>query len=80
MADFLAWTADPGRYFGVADPSFDKLRKPLPKNAPHELVETSYFGFSIPEEKIHCEIYHWAHPKFDVTSGGIMIFQGKAPT
>ncbi|HKQ82903.1 MAG TPA: hypothetical protein VJS42_11990 [Steroidobacteraceae bacterium] len=31
-------------------------------------------------QKIHCEIYHWAHPKFDVTSGGIMIFQGKAPT
>ncbi|MET0986170.1 MAG: hypothetical protein ABW034_12270 [Steroidobacteraceae bacterium] len=76
MSEFLAWKADPSRYFGVSDPTFEKLRKPLPKNAPYELVETSYFGFSIPEEKIHCEIYHWAHPKFGVTSGGIMIFQG----
>jgi hypothetical protein len=80
MAEFLGWKADPSRYFGTPDTTFEKLRKPWPDDAPYDLVETSYFGFSIPEEKIHCEIYHWAHPKFGTTSGGIMIFRGKKPS
>jgi hypothetical protein len=76
MAEFLAWKSDPTRFFGEVDSTFEKLRKPWPADAPIELVETSYFGFSIPEEHIHCEIYHWAHPKIGITSGGIMIFRG----
>jgi hypothetical protein len=77
MSEFLAWKADPSKYFGCEVPGFEKLRKPWPESAPFDLVETSYYGFSIPEENIHCEIYHWAHPKFGVTSGGVMIFRGK---
>ena len=76
MAEFLAWKADPNRFFGAPDPDCEKLRKPWPDDAPFELVETSYFGFSIPEESIHCEVYHWCHPKSGIASGGIMIFRG----
>jgi len=77
MAEFLAWKADPSKQFGKEIQGFEKLRKPWPKDAPFNLVETSYYGFSIPEVDIHCEIYHWAHPMFNVTSGGVMIFRGR---
>lgn len=76
MSEFLAWKADSSRYFGTPEPTFEVLRKPWPENAPFDLVETSYFGFSIPEENLHCEVYHWLHPKFGVASGGVMIFRG----
>lgn len=76
MPEFLAWKPHPSQYFGTPEASCEQLRRPWPDDAPDELVETSYFGFSIPDEDIHCEIYHWAHPKFGLTSGGIMIFRG----
>ena len=79
MVDFLGWKADPSRYFGNPEPTFERLRKPWPDDAPVDLVETSYFGFSIPEEHINCEVYHWMHPVFGLASGGVMIFRGLKP-
>ena len=38
--------------------------------------ETNYFGFSIPEHNINCEIYMWVHPRFAVAAGGVFIYQG----
>ena len=39
-------------------------------------TETQYFGFSIPEERIHAITYLWHHPKLKLVSGGLCVFQG----
>jgi hypothetical protein len=76
MSEFLAWKKSEDRYFGTGDATAEYFHKPWPADAPHNLVETSYFGFSIPEEKINCEIYHWVHPVYGLASGGIFITRG----
>lgn len=76
MAEFLAWKAMPSAYFGSGDAAIERLQRPWPADAPFDLVETSYFGFCIPEHGIDCEIYHWMHPVLGVTSGGLFAFQG----
>jgi hypothetical protein len=44
-------------------------------------TETQYFGFSVPEEKIHGYAYMWHHPNLKVCTGGLVVFQGiKATT
>lgn len=76
MAEFLGWKPSTTQYFGKGDDSLERLRKPWPADAPWNLVETSYFGFAIPEHNIDCEIYFWAHPVLGVMSGGVFCFQG----
>ena len=76
MSEFMAWKREVGRYFGDFDSSIERFQKPWPADATFELVETSYFGFNIPDANINGEIYHWFHPKLGVASGGIHIFQG----
>ncbi len=76
MTEYLAWKASETEYFGNFDESSEELKKPWPKDAPYNLVETSYYGFAIPEHGINCEIYFWLHPVLGVTSGGILCFQG----
>jgi hypothetical protein len=76
MTEFLAWKKSPDRYFGVGKAADEFFHKPWPGDAPRELIETSYFGFSIPEHQINAEIYHWAHPMYGLTSGGIFICHG----
>jgi hypothetical protein len=46
MTGWLAWKQ--GQYFAPPDVSIEKLRS-RPDSAPYNLVETSYFGFSIPD-------------------------------
>lgn len=75
MTEFLAWKKSEG-YFGKGVPADERFHKPWPADAPYELIETSYFGFSIPEADINAEIYHWTHPKFGLTSGGLFLMQG----
>jgi hypothetical protein len=76
MTEYLAWKSS-SEYFGSGTADIEHLRKPWPQDATHELVETSYFGFYIPEENLNCQIYHWLHPKLSVCSGGLYIFRGK---
>src|SRR5262245_27845442 len=76
MAEYMAWKHSESGYYGPADVSTERLQRPFPAAATYELIETSYFGFNIPEERINCEIYHWFHPILGVASGGIVIFQG----
>jgi hypothetical protein len=64
-----------GEYFTVAPPGVEGFQ-PLAKDASHEAIETSYFGFNIPEHAINCVIYHWFHTRLAVASGGIYIYQG----
>src|ERR1700733_15653327 len=42
-----------------------------------EATETSYYGFNIPEVRIDAEIYFWFHPRLNMMSGGIWIWQGE---
>jgi hypothetical protein len=71
--EFEAWKRIEGKYFGKIDPECERARPPA-ADAPYELVETSYYGFHIPEAGLNGEIYHWAHPVFGTSSGGIWIY------
>lgn len=42
-------------------------------------TETQYFGFSIPEERIHAIGYLWHHPNLKTLSGGIFVWRGIKP-
>jgi len=66
------------KYFGDATADIEKFQR-VPADAPNDVVETSYFGFSIPEEGINAEIYHWYHPKLNMSHGGVCIYQGSKP-
>lgn len=76
--EYFAYSTDQNKNFAPPDPGFERFQ-PWPAEAGFELVETSYFGFNIPQEKINCEIYHWVHPHLGVSSGGVFIFQGRKP-
>lgn len=39
--------------------------------------ETQYFGFSVPEERIHGFAYMWHHPHLHVVTGGVWAWQGR---
>ena len=76
--EMLAYKTAKTDYFAPPEPAFERFQ-PWPADATHELVETSYFGFNIPEEGINAEIYHWYHPKLGVSSGGVFIYRGMKP-
>ena len=44
--------------------------------AADSLTETQYFGFCIPEERIHGYGYLWCHPNLKVVSGGLFVWRG----
>ena len=56
----------------------DELLHPASfKDVPDDsATETQYFGFSIPEQRIHALTYMWWHPNLKVCSGGLFVFQG----
>lgn len=43
-------------------------------------TETQYFGFSVPEARIHGYAYLWYHPSLRVVTGGLFAFQGHKRT
>lgn len=51
------------------------LHKPAPSGS-YTATETSYFGFSIPEQRLNAEIYIWFHPVLKMMSGSIYIWRG----
>jgi hypothetical protein len=65
-------------FFGVAPANVERFQ-PIPANATYEFIETSYFGFNIPEHAIDCEIYMWFHRQLGVASGGVTLWQGMKP-
>jgi hypothetical protein len=77
--EMLAYKTDKSKYFAPPLAEFERFQK-WPADATFELVETSYFGFNIPEHQINAEIYHWYHPVLGVSSGGVIIYRGKKPT
>ncbi len=54
----------------------DEFLHPVPSNAGYTEMETSYFGFNIPEESINCEIYIWFHTQLKIMSAGVFIWKG----
>jgi hypothetical protein len=77
MADFLAWTGALASQFDAVDASIEFYRPARsPDVDPYEWIETSYFGFSIPESGINAEIYYYCHPHLRVVSGGVVIQRG----
>ena len=77
--EFLAYGSPGTKHFAEPDSGFERFQ-PWPKEAGFELVETSYFGFNIPQHNINCEIYHWVHPHLGVATGGVFIYQGFKPS
>jgi hypothetical protein len=75
---FMAYNTTNNDRFAEPSPEFERFQ-PWPKEAGFELVETSYFGFNIPEENINGEIYHWIHPNLGMSTGGVYIWQGVKP-
>lgn len=63
--------------FLKATPDCDLLHPALKQANPSPtLTETQFFGFSIPEEKIHALTYVWHHPNLGVVTGGAWVWQG----
>lgn len=44
------------------------------------LTETQYFGFCIPEKRIHAYAYLWHHPNLHIVGGGLFVWQGHKRT
>jgi hypothetical protein len=61
--------------FSEPTPEAESLHREAP-DAHHALSETSYLGFNVPEAGIDCMVYHWFHPRLQVMSGGILLYQG----
>jgi hypothetical protein len=53
----------------------DEFLHPPPPGADHTAIETSYFGFHLPEHAIDGELYVWFHTTLDIM--GIQIFVNK---
>ena len=63
--------------FLTATPDCDLLHPQAKEvNRAPTLTETQYFGFSVPEERIHAATYLWHHPNLGVVTGGAFVFQG----
>lgn len=77
MSDDKPFFISQNQSLGVAEPQ-DELLHPE-RNAlikADTLTETQYFGFCIPEERIHGYCYMWHHPNLHVVSGGPLVWQG----
>ena len=61
--------------FAIVRPE-DDLLHPVAAGALASLTETSYFGFSVPEQNLNGEVYVWFHPALRVVSAGVFIWRG----
>ena len=77
MSTELPFFLAQNKAIGQAAPEDDFLH-PAQNNAvtADSCSETQYFGFSVPEEKIHGLGYLWHHPNLGVLTGGIWAWQG----
>jgi hypothetical protein len=63
--------------FGSFGPEDELLHPAFRQEIAHDaLTETQYFGFSVPEERIHGFAYSWFHPNLGTVSGGVSAWQG----
>jgi hypothetical protein len=65
---------------GTSGPEDEQIHPEYRKSNPSiELNETQFFGFSVPEERIHSCLYTWYHPNLELVSSGVMVAQGIRP-
>lgn len=68
------------KQMGLWDPKNEEMHPEYKTlNPSPDLNETQFFGFSVPEAKIHSVLYTWAHPNLDLVSTGVMVAQGYRP-
>ncbi|MET0985523.1 MAG: hypothetical protein ABW034_08960, partial [Steroidobacteraceae bacterium] len=66
-----------GLGFGSYGPEDELLHPQMNAQITDEaLTETQYFGFNVPEERIHALTYFWHHPRLNTFTGGAMVWQG----
>jgi len=76
--DKTLWISNHGEGFGLPRDEDDFLhRQDNPPGA--SVTETYYFGFHVPQERIHGSIYIWFHPNLGVVTAGTMISRGFQP-
>ena len=59
------------------DPADELLHPPVTADDP-TAVETSFFGFNVPERDLNCTIHHQHHAVLGVVSGGVILISGEA--
>lgn len=63
---------------GAYDPKDEDLHPEFCRiNPSPALNETQFFGFSVPEARIHALLYTWCHPNLNLISSGVVVVQGK---
>ncbi len=78
VSNEISWIQNAHRGFGHCRPEDDYLHTeghPVGASA----TETYFFGFHVPEHRLHGTIYLWAHPNLKVLTGGVMIGTGFQP-
>jgi hypothetical protein len=60
----------------AVDPT-DELLHPPATRADPAAVETSFFGFNVPECDLNCTIHHWHRPLLGVVGGGVVLIRGE---
>ncbi|MET0985585.1 MAG: hypothetical protein ABW034_09285, partial [Steroidobacteraceae bacterium] len=66
-----------GLGFGAYDADDELLHPQMNAAITDEaLTETQYFGFSVPQERIHGLTYFWHHARLTTMTGGAMVWRG----
>ncbi|MET0986388.1 MAG: hypothetical protein ABW034_13370 [Steroidobacteraceae bacterium] len=80
-AETLPFFLRPNSGFGRIRPEDDLLHPAsFAKITDDSATETQYFGFCVPEARLHGLTYVWWHPNLKVCSGGLFVYRGIKPT
>ncbi|MET0657575.1 MAG: hypothetical protein ABW110_05385 [Steroidobacteraceae bacterium] len=71
------WEAKLGSPHENPEGLHDRYKKEKPHYA---LTATQYFGFHVPDARIHALLYEWHHPNLGVISAGPMVWRGIKPS
>jgi len=77
MADDRPFFLVQNQGFGSISDKDDLLHPESFKDISHDsATETQYFGFSVPEARIHALCYLWHRPNLNIVTGGVWVWQG----
>ena len=77
--DDLPFTLTQNTGFGTAGPEDELLHPESFRDVKDDsATETQYFGFSIPEQRIHATCQLWHHPDLHVVTGGLFVFRARS--
>lgn len=61
---------------GTAGPEHDLLHPHINSAIGDSVTETQYFGFSVPEARLHALCYLWHRPNLGIITGGVWVWRG----